>query len=74
MKQMAKAFFGSKIDPACAYCEYGKLTKDGQTVLCNRHGVVAPFYCCKKFVYAPLKRVPGKVHTLQKFEKSDFAL
>ncbi len=71
---MAKPFFGSKIEPACSYCEYGKLTKDGQTVLCNRHGVVAPFYSCKRFLYAPLKRVPGKIHILQKFEKSDFSL
>ncbi len=71
---MKKPFFGSKIDPACAYCEQGKLTKDGQTVLCSRHGVVAPFYSCKKFIYAPLKRNPGNIPVLKKFNKSDFSL
>ena len=71
---MKHKFFGSKIEPACEYCEFGKKTSDGQTVLCKRNGVVAPFYSCKKFVYAPLKRVPGKVPVMQKFEKSDFSL
>lgn len=71
---MKRKFFGSKIEPACEYCEFGKQTKDGQTVLCKHHGAVAPFFSCKKFVYAPLKRKPGKVRVLQKFEKSDFTL
>ena len=52
--------FGNHIEPACGYCERGTASKDGNMVLCESKGVVAPFYSCRKFVYAPLKRVPKR--------------
>ncbi len=66
--------FGNKIEPSCCYCEVGKETADKQMVLCQKCGIVAPYYSCKHFKYAPLKRIPRKTGVLPKFTKDDFAL
>ncbi|MDF2567562.1 MAG: hypothetical protein K0R90_1018 [Oscillospiraceae bacterium] len=71
---MAKKLFGNHIEPACEYCEHGKKTRDGQMVLCERKGVVAPYFCCRKFLYAPLKRVPKTTPALPKYDKEQFEL
>ena len=55
---MASKLFGKNIEPACAYCAHGFWASDHKMILCEKKGVVAPFYHCRKFVYAPLKRVP----------------
>lgn len=53
-------YFDSKMQPKCDYCEYGKRTKDGDKVLCEKNGLVAPDHSCGKFSYSPLKRIPVK--------------
>lgn len=71
---MKRALFGKRIDPACAYCENGKLTADGAGVLCRRKGVCAPSDRCSRFVYAPLKRKPKRTASLPQYTKEDFLL
>ncbi|MEG0570232.1 MAG: hypothetical protein RR497_01145 [Oscillospiraceae bacterium] len=71
---MKLKLFSTTITPSCQYCEFGKLTKDHQMVLCNKKGAVAPYYSCKKFDYAPLKRVPKLARALPEFSKEDFKL
>lgn len=72
---MKHKHFGSKIEPACEYCENGRKTKDGQMVLCAKHGAVAPYYACKSFCYSPLLRVPKPPVKLKTdFDKNDFSL
>ena len=66
--------FGNTIEPACGYCEYGKISADDQMVLCEKYGPVAPFYSCRKYVYAPLKRIPGKNKVLPQYDPNDFSL
>ncbi|WP_303804177.1 hypothetical protein [Ruminococcus flavefaciens] len=39
---------------------YGKRTKDGNRVLCEKRGLVEQNYSCKAFIYSPLKRIPVK--------------
>ena len=53
-------YFDKKIDPKCDYCMYGKRTKDGNRVLCEKRGLVEQNYSCKAFIYPPLKRIPVK--------------
>lgn len=53
-------YFDKKIDPKCDYCSYGKRTKDGNRVLCEKRGLVEQNYSCKAFIYSPLKRIPVK--------------
>lgn len=66
--------FGNTIEPACQYCEYGKLTKDMQMVVCRKHGAVAPYFSCKTYVYAPLKRIPKRAAPLPQYSRKDFEL
>lgn len=53
-------YFDSNIAPKCDYCQYGKRTKDGDKVLCDKNGLVSPDHSCGKFSYSPLKRIPVK--------------
>lgn len=69
-----KKLFGNHVEPACRHCRFGKDTSDGRMVLCEKAGVVSPFYSCRKYRYAPLKRVPSRQVQLPKFDKSDFEL
>lgn len=66
--------FSSQIDPCCSYCEYGTLTQDGQSILCQRRGVMLPSDSCKKFVYDPLLRTPGRQRKLPTYSAEDFSL
>ena len=36
------SLFSKEIPPACEYCKYGFLTRDGKTVLCEKKGVSNP--------------------------------
>lgn len=71
---MKANLFGNNIEPACTYCEHGKLVREGKSVMCKKKGVVDPNYSCKSFDYAPLKRVPKKAAPLPDYTKDDFAL
>lgn len=71
---MASKLFGTNVEPACAYCAHGFWASDHQMILCAKKGVVAPHYHCRKYVYAPLKRVPKKAPRLPEYDKSDFEL
>ena len=35
--------FSNEIPPACQYCKYGFITRDGRSVLCEKKGVTSPF-------------------------------
>lgn len=69
-----KELFGSKIDPACGYCSFGKPTNDGSRILCLHVGVTMPHYSCRKFRYDPLLREPTRQQQLPKYDKSEFEL
>ena len=67
--------FRKKIDRACSYCQFaGKV--DGESMICQKYGVVPAGHHCRKFRYDPLKRVPSRPHSggLEKFDKNDFSL
>lgn len=53
-------YFDAKITPQCAYCQFGKRTKNGGHILCEKKGLVDETSSCGKFIYSPLKRVPVK--------------
>lgn len=71
---IAPRLFGKNIEPACAYCENGSPSKDGSMILCDKKGIVSPYYSCRKFCYAPLKRVPKPPMPLPKYSAEDFKL
>ena len=53
-------YFDKHIEAKCDYCQFGKRTKDGNKVLCEKRGLVEQTYSCNKFIYSPLKRIPVK--------------
>ena len=65
--------FGNKIHPACQYCTEA-MQQMSENVLCLKKGIVSPHYSCKKFIYDPLKRVPPRPQSLQKYETKDFSI
>ncbi len=71
---MVNRLFGNNIEPACEYCSYGKKSQNDM-ILCSKLGITQPSYCCKKFDYDPLKRVPRRVnHRLPKYSPEDFKI
>lgn len=62
-------------EPRCEYCLIGKLSADGDKVLCPKKGVMDRDFSCKKFRYDPLKRVPeAKKPFMPEFSPDDFTL
>ncbi|MDE5768943.1 MAG: hypothetical protein K2H29_09435 [Oscillospiraceae bacterium] len=53
-------YFNKKITPQCAYCAYGKRTRDGGRILCTKQGLMEENAFCGKFLYDPLNRIPVK--------------
>lgn len=49
-----------KAEKICARCEHASPLAGGETVLCERFGVVDCDNRCRKFVYDPLKREPAR--------------
>lgn len=50
--------FRADIPPACAYCELGSPASEPGQIVCPKQGFVAEDFSCRRFRYAPLKRVP----------------
>lgn len=62
------------IVPACEYCLHGRLSPDGENILCIKRGIMLPYSSCKKYSYDPLKRVPKRFAGFPQFDASDFKL
>lgn len=67
--------FRKKIERACSYCVYSAKLDDG-ACLCSKRGLKSEHDSCRKFRYAPCKRVPFKAKAMDfsQFKDSDFSL
>ena len=67
--------FNKKIDPCCAYCEHSTKINDSE-IICIKKGVMPAYGSCRRFLYAPLKRVPEApaVIPTDKFTAEDFEI
>ena len=67
--------FRKKITRSCDYCNYSTLLGDG-SVLCAKKGILPEPKACRKFVYDPFRRVPGKMKNpdFSQFKDDDFSL
>ncbi len=63
-----------EINRVCACCELAETLNNQEKMLCSRKGVVASDFCCKKFVYDPLKREPSPPVKLPKVDPADLIL
>ena len=64
----------SAIPPACEYCVFGRRATDPRMILCEKKGVVAPSFHCRRYQYDPLQRVPQRQPKLPVFSPEDFSL
>lgn len=69
-----KKLFGNQKDPKCETCANGKLSVDGQSVLCVRGGALPLDHSCRHYVYDPLRRIPKRRPALGEYSAADFAL
>lgn len=67
--------FRKRIPRSCQYCQYSAAMENDQ-LLCSKRGVVAASFECRKFRYAPCKRIPVKMKApdFSKYENEDFSL
>lgn len=73
---MKKTVFNTdNIEPKCEYCQHGKLSADGETVLCPKKGVVSKDSKCRKYKYDIMKRTPRRKAAVNRdFNSEDFSL
>lgn len=69
-----KRYVSPEYPKECRLCEYGRMSFDGQIVLCMKRGPVEPDSVCRKYTYDPLKRVPRPTAGLQAYSKENFRL
>lgn len=67
--------FSKKIPPRCAYCAFSREIKNAPEYTCKFKGLVTGDYCCRKYRYDAVKRVPaGKLICTDSFAPDDFKL
>ncbi len=71
---MKQNLFSDDHAPRCEYCENGRLSPTGREVLCRVKGIVSLSYCCKKYIYDPLKRLPRTLSADDSYTAADFKL
>lgn len=71
---MAFRFFGRHIEPSCSYCIHGETSFDRSVIFCRLKGAIEPGSSCRRFDYAPFKRIPKGEPTLPMFRPEDFSL
>ncbi len=70
---MKKKLVNSKAYPAsCVYCEHGRISPGGISVLCVKKGIVKADGKCRRFAYDPLKREPQVSPAAPKADASEF--
>ena len=75
VERMKKKLLEKKKYPAvCENCVHGRLSPDGESVLCIKKGIVAPDGKCIKYSYDPLKRKPKKPLLVEQADPSEFIL
>lgn len=67
--------YNKKVAPMCSYCVFGRPAPNGDSVLCEKRGIMTKDSSCRKFKYDPLKRIPKKEPEMQQsFSQEDFKL
>ena len=62
------------IDKICANCAFGTHAPDGDSVLCEKRGVMLNTSTCKKFKYDPLNRTPARPLMMGEHSPEEFVL
>ena len=73
---MKQKIFGADIEKCCVCCEFGRMSPEGDMILCNKKGLRAPDSKCRSFRYDPFKRKPpaAALPATQELTAADFSL
>ena len=55
----------------CLFCENATVLRKGDDLLCKIKGIVSEDFCCRKFIYDPLKRQPASPPKMPTFDPDD---
>lgn len=69
-----KLFNKKKYSQRCDSCFFGRLSAEGDSVLCVKNGIMLPEHKCRSYKYDPLKRIPTQPKPLEKFSEESFKL
>lgn len=58
----------------CLYCENATVIADEENILCSEKGIVNKEFCCKRFAYDPLKRLPKPTPPMPKLNVEDLLI
>ena len=67
--------FRKSVEPACAYCRHSRKAED-EDYICVKQGIVSAWDSCRRFSYAPLRRVPESAPApkVEGLDPADFTL
>ncbi len=71
---MSQKLYGNNISPSCSYCKFGTLSESKEVILCEKKGITAKNFSCRKFKYDPLRRIPKKQEEIPQYNKEDFEI
>lgn len=63
-----------KYEAECVTCSFGRISPDGQNVLCPKKGIKGLSEKCRAYKYDPIKRMPKKAPVLETADPADFEL
>ena len=70
----SKLFNKNAYEAVCRNCKNGRLSPEGESVLCVKKGIVDPDGKCRRYSYDPLKRVPRRMPTVREVDPEDFVI
>jgi len=69
-----RPLFGSRVDPACCYCQHSTPGDDPAFLTCRHKGKVQAGASCRRFRYDPLRRTPARQTVLPHYTKEEFEI
>lgn len=63
-----------KYPPKCEYCAKGRLSPNGENILCSKKGIMQLDNCCSAYKYDILKRIPKKPPIIKSADPDDFKI
>ncbi|MCR5522943.1 MAG: hypothetical protein K6F64_04825 [Clostridia bacterium] len=69
-----KVIDSKKYPPKCGYCLNGRISPDGENVLCRKKGIVNKDSSCSSYKYDVLKRKPPEAKLIDDIDPGEFKL
>ena len=71
---MKRKLYNKDVKKQCDVCFFGKLSEDGESVLCRNKGIMDRDEKCRSFSYDATKREPKIPAELPEYSAEDFKI